>query len=220
MKKTILKITIAFTIFLCSINVNAQEPLLGEIKMFAGNFAPRGYLFCHGQLLSISSNTALFSLLGTNYGGDGRTTFGLPDLRGRVAMGQGDGPGLSRNSLGQKIGAELTTLNNLNLPSHSHTATVTTNTNNKILISKDPAIREIPLEGDIHAQANFGPGLSTTNVKTYGPATNTVNGQSTTTTAPTININNTGGQQPFNIIQPSSVINYIIAIQGIYPSRS
>lgn len=96
------------------------EPFLAEIMLFGGNFAPRGYAFCDGQLLSIAQNSALFSLLGTNYGGDGRTTFGLPDLRGRVPIHAGNGPGLSDYRLGQEGGSETTTLTIQQLPSHNH----------------------------------------------------------------------------------------------------
>ena len=94
-----------------------MDPFIGEIIMFGGNFAPRGWALCNGQLLSISQNSALFSILGTTYGGDGRTTFGLPDLRGRVSMHPGTGPGLSPRSLGQKGGAETETLTTSNMPS-------------------------------------------------------------------------------------------------------
>jgi len=97
------------------------EPFIGEIAMFGGNFAPRGWAYCNGQLLAISNNDALFSLLGTIYGGDGRTTFALPDLRGRVPMHWGNGPGLSDYRIGQKSGSETTTLNVLQLPAHNHT---------------------------------------------------------------------------------------------------
>lgn len=99
------------------------NPVLGTIGMFAGNFAPRGWAFCNGQLLSINSNESLFSILGTNYGGDGRSTFGLPDLRGRVSVHAGDsiGPGLSNRPLGQRAGSETNTLSVSNLPPHSHT---------------------------------------------------------------------------------------------------
>jgi len=101
MKKTIL-----ITLFLMTISLSsyAQEGFIGEVKLFAGNFAPRGWAFCDGQLLSISGSTALFSILGTTYGGDGRTTFGLPDLRGRVPVGPRNGPGMTSVSLGQKMG--------------------------------------------------------------------------------------------------------------------
>ncbi len=94
-----------------------SEPFIGEIRMFAGNFAPRSWAFCDGQLLSISQNTALFSILGTTYGGDGVTTFALPDARGRVLVHQGQGPGLSNYPLGQKAGSEQSPVT---LPPHSH----------------------------------------------------------------------------------------------------
>lgn len=97
------------------------EPFLAQISLFGSNFAPRGWAFCDGQLLPISSNSALFSLLGTTYGGDGRTTFALPDLRGRVAIHEGTGPGLSNKRLGQRGGQESVILNNTQLPSHRHT---------------------------------------------------------------------------------------------------
>ncbi len=98
----------------------AQEPMIGEIKFFAGNFAPRGWAFCDGQLLAISQNTALFSILGTTYGGDGRTTFGLPDMRGRSPLHAGRGPGLSDIRQGQKGGSETVTGNNATLANHVH----------------------------------------------------------------------------------------------------
>lgn len=98
-----------------------MEELMGTIKMFAGNFAPRGYALCNGQMLAISQNQALFSILGTTYGGDGRTTFALPDLRGRVPLGPGQGPGLSNRQPGEKAGNETSTLSVANLPAHNHT---------------------------------------------------------------------------------------------------
>ena len=103
---------------------NIDDPFIGEVRMFAGNFAPRGWQFCDGQLLSIASNTALFSLLGTNYGGDGRTTFGLPDLQGRVPVHPGSGPGLRTWTLGEKFGSEMETLSLSQLPAHTHDYTI------------------------------------------------------------------------------------------------
>ena len=97
-----------------------SEPFVGEIRMFAGNFAPRGWAFCDGQLLAVSQNDALFSLLGTIYGGDGRTTFGLPDMRGRIPIHAGTGPGLSQRRLGAKSGSENVTVTANQLPSHTH----------------------------------------------------------------------------------------------------
>jgi microcystin-dependent protein len=102
------------------VELDGMEPFVGEISLFAGNFAPRGWAFCDGQLLPVNQNDALFSLLGTTYGGDGRTTFGLPDYRGRAAVGYGTGLGLSPWSLGQMAGSEQTTLSTAQLPSHAH----------------------------------------------------------------------------------------------------
>ena len=102
-----------------------MDPFLGQIMMFAGNFAPRGWALCNGQMLPISANTALFSILGTTYGGDGRTTFALPDLQGRTAIHHGSGPGLPSVTLGAKGGHATTTLTEQNLPPHTHAATVT-----------------------------------------------------------------------------------------------
>jgi len=121
----------AFTVLIAMLAVTfgeipeaeASEPFIGQVTHFAGNFAPRGWGFCGGQLLAISQNSALFSILGTTYGGDGRTTFGLPDARGRDMVHPGTGPGLSNIRLGERGGSETTTLTVNNLPSHSHTAT-------------------------------------------------------------------------------------------------
>src|SRR6266540_4826913 len=103
-----------------------SDPYLGEIRIFAGNFAPRGWAFCLGQLLSISQNTALFSLLGTNFGGDGRTTFGLPNLQGRAPMHWGDGPGLTPRSIGETAGSDTSTLITLQMPAHTHSLVAST----------------------------------------------------------------------------------------------
>ncbi len=103
---------------------NSDSPFIGEIELYGFNFAPRGFATCSGQLLSISQYTALFSLVGTYYGGDGRTTFGLPDLRGRAPINQGQGPGLSSRSIGQKIGTETNVITIANLPSHNHTINI------------------------------------------------------------------------------------------------
>ncbi|MEM1119379.1 MAG: tail fiber protein, partial [Bacteroidota bacterium] len=171
-----------------------SEPYLGEIILFAGNFAPRGWAFCDGQLLPIAQNTALFSLLGTTYGGDGRTTFALPDLRGRVAVHPGAGPGLSRWQLGQKMGVESTMLNTNNMPSHAH-----------------DIIADLPT----HNFEESGEMLLPGNTALLGVA-NAVNG----TVHEEFNTRNTGSGQPFSITQPSLGVNYIIATNGLFPSRS
>jgi microcystin-dependent protein len=116
------KLCITFLLFgiLSANTLNAQQPMMGEIRMFAGNYAPKGWAFCDGQILSISQNTSLYAILGTTYGGNGIVTFALPDLRGRVALNEGSGPGLSHYSLGQKAGSETNKLNPINLPAHVH----------------------------------------------------------------------------------------------------
>ncbi len=171
-----------------------MEPFIAQIIMFGGNFAPRGWAFCDGQLLAISQNTALFSLLGTTYGGDGRTTFGLPDLRGRVSMHPGNGPGLSSRRLGEKGGAETVTLNTTQIPSHNHNISVGVNTS--------PGDEGTPT-GVI---ANHAGGFceEATSGQFLGGASSA----------------DTGGNTPHNNIQPYQCVNYIIALQGIFPSRN
>jgi len=181
-----------------------SDPFLGEVVLFAGNFAPRGWAFCEGQLLSINQNQALFSLLGTTYGGDGRTTFALPDLRGRLAIHKGNGPGLNDRRLGQKLGTETETLNVTQLPSHSHVATSTT----EIAVSTAAGV-ESTGNGNFIA---IHPNAFNTNA-TVGAVLGGVS--SSTPTA----IGNTGGGQSHNNIQPSIAIHYIIALVGVYPNR-
>lgn len=171
------------------------EPYIGQITIFAGNFAPRGWAFCEGQLLSIAQNTALFSILGTTYGGDGRTTFALPDLRGRAPIHAAQGPGLSNYALGQQGGTETTTLTVNQLPAHAHTTQVFSNT--------DPATSTTPTNTVL---ANSG------EVPIYANASNQ------TLAGPTTGLS--GANQPFDTRQPYLAINYIIALQGIFPSRN
>jgi microcystin-dependent protein len=172
------------------------EAYIGSIVLFAGNFAPRGWAFCQGQLLSISTNTALFSILGTTYGGNGQTTFALPDLRGRVPVGQGQGPGLTPVTLGEQVGSEKVTLTQSQMPAHTHV----------VACDKTAAGNWDP--------TNAYPGnpgeLSGANL--YGP---TANG----TMAPNM-ISPAGGSQPVSIQQPSLGLNYIICTEGIFPSRN
>jgi microcystin-dependent protein len=177
-----------------------MQPLIGEIIQFAGTFAPRGWAFCNGQLLAISQNDALFSILGTTYGGDGRTTFGLPDLRGRVALSSGTGPGLSQRSLGQRSGTETNSLTVLHMPSHNHTAAGT-------IKAKNGA-------GD---ESNPGGGYPATAGSDLYAETD---GNNMAANSASITVQNSGAQLPINNIQPVLAIHYIIALVGIYPSRS
>ena len=174
-----------------------MDPLIAEIKLFGGNFAPRGWAYCDGQLLSIASNQALFSILGTTYGGDGRTTFALPDLRGRAPIAPGTGPGLTNHQLGQRGGTESSTLNVTNLPAHTHSMNA----------SNDTASVGSPASNSLGTAARGG------TVLPYAPgAANQVAMGSTTGSA--------GGNIPVNNMQPYLALNYIIALVGVYPSRN
>ena len=173
------------------------DPFIGEIQAFGFSFAPRGWAKCDGQLLQISSNTALFSLLGTTYGGDGRTTFGLPDLRGRAPIHQGQGPGLTNRKIGQKSGAETVTLNTQQMPNHTHVATLKGTTTTPPQLDDTPTNRVLA-KGNSYADGN----------------SNTDMGATSITNA------NTGGGQAHANMQPFLVINYCIALQGVFPSRN
>jgi len=173
-----------------------SEPFTAEVRIFAGNFAPRGWAFCDGQLLPIAQNTALFSLIGTTYGGDGRTTTALPDLQGRSAMHPGRGPGLTARRLGQKVGTETVVLNELNLPSHTHTALGHEQNANK----NDPGQHRLGVSEAINP--NYGNGTS--NLVSMAPTA----------------LSTTGGGQPHTNLQPFLALNFIIALVGLYPSRS
>lgn len=170
-----------------------MEPFIGQIIMFGGNFAPRGWALCDGQLLAISSHSALFSILGTTYGGDGVSTFGLPDLRGRVAVHAGTGPGLTPRPLGQKSGAETVTLTTNQIPSHNHSLEGSRGT------------------ADSNNPTNNYLGVPSSPIYENNPPNVTMGGAS---------IANTGGGQSHNNMQPFQVVNFIIALEGIYPSRN
>lgn len=169
-----------------------SEPFIAEIRIFAGNFAPRGWAFCNGQLLPVSQNTALFSLIGTTYGGDGRTTTALPNLQGRAPMHPGRGPGLTARRLGQRGGSETVTLTEAQMPSHTHT-----------------------LNGSRELGDNLNPGnhYLARGTAMYLPP------QNLGAMAPQ-SLPNAGGSQAHNNLQPFLVMNFIIALVGLYPSRS
>lgn len=179
-----------------------MEGTIAEIRMFAGNFAPRSWLLCQGQIMSISQNTAFFALIGTTYGGNGQTTFGVPDFRGRVAVGTGQGPGLPIVDLGEMAGTPNTTLLNTNLPLHTHplTNTLVIQAAGDGTLGSDPSGRRL------------GPGTF------YSAATDDLSNM-----APlggTVAIGNAGGNQPFSNMSPYLGMNYIICIEGIFPSRN
>tara|TARA_R110001606_G_scaffold160537_1_gene304538 strand:- start:631 stop:1233 length:603 start_codon:yes stop_codon:yes gene_type:complete len=199
----------------------AQDAYIGEISIFAGNFAPRGWSFCNGQLIAISSNSALFSILGTTYGGDGRTTFGLPNLCGRAIVGAGNGSnqGLSNIPLGARFGTESTVLTTNNLPSHNHFITVseTAGTIDIPVNSEDGSADETNPGAGILANTgadNYSSEFAGATIQKYGGQSLPVRINSTATASMT------GNNYPFNNIPPSLGINYIICLYGIYPSRS
>ncbi|WP_417320335.1 phage tail protein [Emcibacter sp.] len=182
------------------------DPFLGDIQMTAANFCPRGWVETQGQLLPISSNSALFSLLGTTFGGDGRVTFALPDLRGRVAVGWGHGPGLVAVPMGQKAGSNSSTLTAQNMPSHNHTANTTTT------IHASSADGDSP-EPSSRILANDG------NDDIYNSETPDVTLNSSAATSVT-QIGNAGAGQSFSLMQPFLGVRFCIALQGVFPSRN
>ena len=174
-----------------------SEPFIAEIRIFAGNFAPRGWAFCDGQLLPISQNTALFSLIGTTYGGDGRSTTALPDLQGRIPMHPGRGPGLTSRRLGQRGGVENVSLTEAQMPSHNH------------------ALRASSAETNEDGQtspASAVPGEPRAFIYTTNTSSDLFDMNTEV-------LEQTGGSQPLYNIQPFLVMNFIIALQGLYPSR-
>lgn len=176
-----------------------MEPFLGQIQPVGFNFPPRGWAFCEGQLLAISQNDALFSLLGTTFGGDGRTTFGLPELRGRSIVGVGSGPGLSPIRWGQKGGAENVTLTLPLMPSHNHVSTVRLGS------------------GVANTAAGTGNNLASNAVADTIFNTGAFSGQMANGN---VAVGNTGGGQSFGIRSPLLGIYCCIALVGIYPSRN
>jgi microcystin-dependent protein len=171
-----------------------SEPFLGEIRMFAGNFAPQGWAFCDGQFLPISENDALFALMGTTYGGDGQTTFRLPDLRGRFPMHQGSGPGLNTRVMGESGGTESETLTVQQIPNHSHLARAAAGGNK------------------LTPGGNFWSTDPGGNTAAYTDSSNNVMAPGAIALA--------GGSQPHGNVQPFLCVNFIIALFGIFPSQT
>lgn len=181
-------------------NVKAQEQFLGEIRIFAGNYAPKGWALCDGQLLPISQNTALFSILGTTYGGDGRSTFGLPDFRGAVALGLGN----TNHDLGDMGGQDSHTITTAELPVHNHQVTLNASTSIATTVAPSDVnvfgVSKVEMNGVIY------------DVNNYAAASNTSPLIQDTTAS--------GSSTPISIAQPTLQLNYIIALQGIFPPRN
>lgn len=174
-----------------------SDPFVGEIRMFAGNFAPRGWAFCNGQILSIAQNTALFSLLGTTYGGNGQTTFALPDLQNRSPMHLGQGPGLTSRDLGEIGGNTTVTLIASEMPAHAHQP-----------------------QADASASGQMSPAGATWGAGGRGrPAAYAANSNPGAALSPQA-LAPTGGSQPHNNRSPYLGVSFIIALQGVFPSRN
>lgn len=173
------------------------EPYIGQIIMAGFNFAPRNYAFCDGRLIGIAQNSALFSLLGTTYGGDGQVTFALPNLQSRVSVHQGQGPGLQNYPIGMATGSETVTLLMSNLPAHNHIVNASTST----------------------ANAQENPGGNYPGVDTSGTGATFYN-TSPDTTMNVQMVGASGGNQPHNNLQPYLTINFCIALYGVFPSRN
>lgn len=182
------------------------EPYLGNVSVFAGNFAPRAWMFCQGQLLAIAAYDALFALLGTTYGGDGQTTFALPDLRSRTAVHAGQGQGLSNYTLGEMAGTESVTLLSINLPTHNHS----------VISFTLQQLASTATASGVNSPQNAYPASGT-------GSTVYANAGDGSTMAAYSSLGSTpiaGSNQPISIIQPYLAMNYIIAVEGIFPSRN
>jgi microcystin-dependent protein len=174
------------------------DPYIGEIRIFAGNFAPKDWALCNGQLMAIVQNTALFSILGTNYGGDGKTTFGLPNLQAATPMSQGSGPGLTPRQVGEVGGSPTVTLTAAQLPGHSHTFGV------ELGLGDQTAVANNFVAANRNASAFTAPNAPNLNTQPMNAAA----------------IANSGGSQPHNNRQPFLGLTFIICLNGIYPPRS
>lgn len=210
------------------------EPFIGEINYVAFNYAPQGWLPCNGQLLSINQYQAMFALLGTTYGGNGTTTFALPDMRGKVPVHQGQSAGGSNFTMGQTAGSENITLTANQMPTHSHPADATSTSTSVVApgASATSILKAVNAAGDTNAPGSGAIAMSPALTKIYSSSTapsvnmnqasiettlSGVNVATTTTTA--VTVGPTGGSQPFSIMQPYTTVNCIIAVDGIFPSR-
>ncbi|HWN10689.1 MAG TPA: tail fiber protein [Pyrinomonadaceae bacterium] len=174
------------------------DPFVAEIRIFPFNFAPKGWAFCDGQLLPLSQNTALFSLLGTTYGGDGKSTFALPDLQGNAPMHPGQGPGLSLHDLGEIGGTQFVTLLESEIPAHSHAYKANINQGDNLVPSPTASLAQ-STGGGLYVTSASSPPLTPMNFQSLGIA---------------------GASLPHNNMQPYLTLNFNIALQGVFPPRT
>jgi len=183
----------------------STEPFIGEVKIFGFSFSPLGYDYCNGQTYSIAQYSALFALIGTTYGGNGTTTFQLPDLQGRVPIGQGAGPGLPDYTMGEMGGSPTVTLTTANIPAHIHTVN---NMRVQLQASNTTA--------DENAAAGLFPGVAASSVYTASPTPGVFTGGAVVSGSTDV----TGSNLPLSVVNPYLVLNYCIAVEGIFPSRN
>jgi microcystin-dependent protein len=193
-----------------------MDAYIGTVMAWAPNFAPRGWMFCGGQTLSIAQYSALYSLLGVTYGGDGRNTFALPNLVGRVPLGAGQGAGLSPYYLGQQAGSENVTLNGNQMPSHNHMAEAT---NAPINVSSANADSATPAAGSSIAVPGVASGRDFTATLGFNSADPDTTLNKATSAAPGVTVGVAGGNQPHENLQPYLALNFIICIEGLFPPR-
>ena len=208
-----------------------SEPFIGQVMVVGFNFCPRGWAPANGQLLPISQNTALFSLYGTNYGGDGRTTFGLPDLRGRVVIGMGQSPGMSSYHLGQRVGAETVTLNTMEIPSHNHpgnahgttaaTATMTGTATASVTATQTKVIQQRGSDAGV-GERSGGTADGTISAPDVSVTLENLDISDITVPNPGLSVttSNVGGNQAHENRTPSLTMNVCVALTGIFPSRN
>ena len=192
-------------IMLCTTKSIFAQPYVGEVKLFAGNYAPPGWLICDGRLLPIAEYDILFTLIGTTYGGDGQENFALPDLRGRVPQGSGSGPGLSNRIIGGPGGAAQTSLSLQNMPSHNHSTQLMVN-DQRATTATPSASTYLTTSGSASGRG-FRPNLAYNNLVP-------------TIVLQTVTTDNTGTSQPINIMKPYGVITYIISAFGVWPQQN
>jgi microcystin-dependent protein len=198
------------------------QPFLGQIIQGGWNFAPRGYHMCDGSLMAISQNAALFALLGTSFGGNGTSTFGLPDLRGRTMVGWGQGPGLANYVLGEMTGVENVTLLQSNMPLHTHTATFTP-TGSALNAATNKASAQVPAAGSYLGKSIDGSTAGTAVPQIYFPTGGTAPtlvALGGLNVAGTVTVGTAGGNLPFSILNPLTAVTVIIAVNGVFPSRN
>ncbi|WP_045826327.1 phage tail protein [Teredinibacter turnerae] len=195
-----------------------MQPILGDIHLFGFNFGQEGWALCQGQLMAIQDNTALYSLIGTHYGGDGRSSFGIPDLRGRVPLGTGNPPGGSQWPMGRGAGSETCVIEESQMPTHSHPANFSSQAS--LVGTTDPADLATPETGAVLANVVAGGTGTDKPEKIYTVTTANPVALGGLDVTGEVQVGNAGNSSLFSLLQPSLAVSYAIATEGVYPNRS